>query len=61
MFVRPLHYTASAQYRPDVDGLRTVAIVFVILAHAFPQFFGGGFVGVDIFFAISVPDCGHHF
>lgn len=53
MFVRPLHYTASAQYRPDVDGLRTVAIVFVILAHAFPQFFGGGFVGVDIFFAIS--------
>jgi len=40
------------QYRPDVDGLRAVAILPVILFHAD---FGcpGGFVGVDIFFVIS--------
>jgi peptidoglycan/LPS O-acetylase OafA/YrhL len=41
------------QYRPEVDGLRTVAVIPVILFHAGFQLFRGGFVGVDIFFVIS--------
>lgn len=41
------------RYRRDVDGLRTVAVVPVILSHAGLSLFGGGFVGVDVFFVIS--------
>lgn len=40
-------------YRPDIDGLRAVAVVSVVIFHAFPAFFPGGFVGVDVFFVIS--------
>jgi len=40
-------------YRPDVDGLRALAIIPVVLFHACPSVFRGGFVGVDIFFVIS--------
>lgn len=40
-------------YRPDVDGLRAIAILSVIGFHAFPGYMEGGFVGVDIFFVIS--------
>lgn len=41
------------KYRPDIDGLRAVAVLAVICFHAFPQVLKGGFVGVDIFFIIS--------
>lgn len=41
------------EYRPDIDGLRAVAIVAVMLFHAWPEFFPSGFIGVDIFFVIS--------
>ncbi len=43
----------SASYRPDIDGLRAVAVVPVVLYHADVALFGGGFVGVDVFFVIS--------
>lgn len=42
-----------ADYRPDIDGLRTIAVASVVTHHAFPQLLPGGFVGVDIFFVIS--------
>ncbi|MDH5525743.1 MAG: acyltransferase [Nitrospirota bacterium] len=41
------------KYRPDIDGLRAVAILSVILFHLFPGKMKGGFIGVDIFFVIS--------
>lgn len=41
------------QHRPEIDGLRAVAVVPVILFHAGFAGFGGGFVGVDVFFVIS--------
>ena len=40
-------------YRPEVDGLRAVAILSVMLFHAGVMGFSGGYVGVDIFFVIS--------
>jgi peptidoglycan/LPS O-acetylase OafA/YrhL len=40
-------------YRADIDGLRALAIISVILFHAFPSVLPGGFVGVDVFFVIS--------
>ena len=41
------------KYRPDIDGLRAIAVTSVIGFHTFPNLISGGFVGVDIFFVIS--------
>lgn len=41
------------KYRPDIDGMRALAILFVLIFHAYPTAIPGGFVGVDIFFVIS--------
>jgi peptidoglycan/LPS O-acetylase OafA/YrhL len=42
-----------SDYRPDVDGLRAVAVLSVIIYHINPNLVTGGFTGVDIFFVIS--------
>ena len=41
------------KFRPDIEGLRALAIAPVVLFHAYPALLPGGFVGVDIFFVIS--------
>ena len=42
-----------SDYRPDIDGLRAISIIVVVLFHAFPTRLRAGFVGVDVFFVIS--------
>lgn len=44
---------ASNSFRPDIQGLRAVAVILVLLCHAKVPFFAGGFIGVDVFFVIS--------
>ncbi len=41
------------KYRPEIDGLRAISVISVILFHAGCQYFRGGFIGVDVFFVIS--------
>ena len=43
----------SLHYRPEIDGLRAIAVIPVVLFHYGLRGFNGGFVGVDVFFVIS--------
>nr|WP_231984578.1 acyltransferase family protein [Mycobacterium sp. 852014-52144_SCH5372336] len=45
--------SAKPGYRPDVEGLRAVAVLAVVLFHADVPGVGGGYIGVDVFFVIS--------
>ena len=40
-------------YQKHIDGLRAIAIIWVVAFHYFPTVFSGGFIGVDVFFVIS--------
>ena len=41
------------KYRPDLDGIRALAVLSVIVFHIDPQWLPGGFLGVDMFFVLS--------
>lgn len=43
----------SRTFRPDIEGLRAIAVVMVMLDHAGWQALGGGYIGVDVFFVLS--------
>lgn len=51
--MRTNNHLLHPKYRPDIDGLRAIAIIAVVCFHAFPNWVTGGFVGVDVFFVIS--------
>jgi peptidoglycan/LPS O-acetylase OafA/YrhL len=45
--------SSTLSFRPDLQGLRAIAVLGVLIFHVWPKIFRGGFVGVDVFFVIS--------
>jgi peptidoglycan/LPS O-acetylase OafA/YrhL len=52
--------SSNHRVRKDIEGLRALAVIFVLINHAFPNALPGGFVGVDVFFVISGYLIGRH-
>ena len=52
---------SKANYRPEIDGLRALAVLPVIFFHAGFQYFSGGFIGVDVFCNRWILDHKHNF
>lgn len=50
---KPVHHLPSKGFRRDIQGLRAVAVVLVVVYHLLPGSITGGYVGVDVFFVIS--------
>jgi peptidoglycan/LPS O-acetylase OafA/YrhL len=49
LLIRP----ASSRLRPDIQALRAIAVIAVVIYHIWPSRLTGGFMGVDVFFVIS--------
>src|ERR1700752_5458648 len=45
--------TAGRGFRPDIQGLRAIAVTLVVVYHLWPSVLPGGYAGVDVFFVIS--------
>ncbi len=44
---------SADRFRPEIQGLRALAVILVVVFHLYPNRVPGGFVGVDVFFVIS--------
>lgn len=53
LIASPMTMPVRHDFRPDIQGLRAVAVVLVVVFHVWPHVLPGGYVGVDVFFVIS--------